>query len=51
MPKSCSMPGRQTEGFLESIFTLMKLDLPVPDHITVSRRMRKMDIVMPVVPS
>lgn len=29
---------RQTEGFLASILQLMKLDLSVPDHSTLSRR-------------
>ena len=31
-------PLRQTEGFLRSLFSLMKVDLPVPDHTTLSRR-------------
>jgi len=34
------LPLRQTEGFLASIFRLMELDLPVPDHTTLSRRNR-----------
>ena len=29
---------RQTEGFLGSLLTLMDLDLPCPDHTTLSRR-------------
>lgn len=29
---------RQTEGFLASVFQLMKVDLSVPDHSTLSRR-------------
>lgn len=29
---------RQTEGFLQSIFQLMNIDLFVPDHTTLSRR-------------
>ncbi|SDR48815.1 IS5 family transposase [Pseudovibrio sp. Tun.PSC04-5.I4] len=29
---------RQTQGFLRSVFRLMKLDLPVPDFSTLSRR-------------
>src|SRR5438105_10047545 len=33
-----SLPGRQTAGFLESVFKLMKIELPVPDHSTLSRR-------------
>ena len=32
------LPLRQTEGFVNSIFQLMKLKLPVPDHTTLSRR-------------
>ncbi|NES64069.1 MAG: IS5 family transposase, partial [Okeania sp. SIO2D1] len=44
------LAGRQTEGFVESIFDLMELDLPVPDHSTVSRRVRKLNIVIPVMP-
>ena len=31
---------RQTEGFIASIFQMMKLSLPVPDHTTLSRRGR-----------
>ena len=42
------LPGRQAEGFLESLFCLMKIDLPVPDHTTVSRRAGKLEIVIPV---
>ena len=32
------LAGRQTEGFLASIFALMQLQVPVPDHSTLSRR-------------
>jgi hypothetical protein len=31
-------PLRQTEGMVGSLFELMGLDLPVPDHSTLSRR-------------
>ncbi len=31
-------PLRQTEGFVSSILSFMGLDLPVPDHSTLSRR-------------
>ena len=34
------LPLRQTEGFVNSIFQLMKLKLKVPDHTTLSRRGR-----------
>jgi len=46
-----NLPGRQTEGFLESLFSLMGIDLPVPDHSTLSRRMGKVTVEMPVTPS
>lgn len=46
-----NLPGRQTEGFLESLFSLMGIDLPVPDHSTLSRRMGKVVVEMPVTPS
>ena len=41
--------GRQTEGFMTSLFQLMQVDLPVPDHSTVSRRLGKLSIILPVV--
>ncbi|MDV2995714.1 MAG: IS5 family transposase ISAcma6 [Chroococcidiopsis sp. SAG 2025] len=44
------LAGRQTEGFLESLFTLMGIDLAVPDHSTLSRRLRKLAVELPVVP-
>lgn len=46
-----NLAGRQTEGFLESLFALMGIDLPVPDHSTLSRRMGKVEVEMPVAPS
>ena len=42
------LAGRQTQGLLESLFSLMNIDLPVPDHSTVSRRMGKLQIKIPV---
>jgi hypothetical protein len=33
------LPGRQAGGFLESLFTLMGVELEVPDHSTLSRRL------------
>jgi hypothetical protein len=35
---------RQTEGFLRSLLTLMDLDLPCPDHTTLSRRNATVEI-------
>lgn len=46
-----NLPGRQTEGFLESLFSLMNLELDVPDHSTLSRRISKVNVEIPVTPS
>ena len=43
-----SLAGRQTQGFVESLFELMNLGLPVPDHSTVSRRLSSLKIELPV---
>lgn len=45
------LAGRQTQGFIESLFGLMGLSLEVPDHSTVSRRKGALEIILPVVPS
>ena len=39
-----SLPWRQTEGLLGSLFTLLDLDLDAPDHTTLSRRSRSLRI-------
>jgi hypothetical protein len=44
------LAGRQTEGLLHSLFDLMGVDLPVPEHSTVSRRKGQLSITLPVVP-
>jgi transposase len=44
------LAGRQCQGFLESIFQLMGIDLPVPDHSTLSRRLGQLSIELPVLP-
>ncbi len=36
------LPSRQTEGFLKSLFSLLRLNAEVPDHTTVSRRKRSL---------
>ena len=43
-----SLAGRQTQGFVESLFELMQIDLPVPDHSSVSRRLGRLKIKLPV---
>jgi hypothetical protein len=44
------LAGQQCQGFLESIFELMEIDLPVPDHSTLSRRVGQLTIRLPVLP-
>ena len=39
-----SLPLRQTQGFLESLFELMQLDLPAPDYSTLSRRAQDLPV-------
>ncbi len=41
---------RATEGFLRSIVTLMRLDLPVPDYSTMSRRQAGLAVSLPLAP-
>lgn len=41
------LPLRQTEGFLRSIFELMRLPLAVPDFSTLPRRMPGLEITLP----
>ena len=40
------LPLRQTEGFVRSLLALMELDLPVPDHTTLARRRRTVEVEM-----
>ncbi|MEL6502368.1 MAG: IS5 family transposase [Cyanobacteria bacterium J06623_1] len=43
-----SLAGRQAQGFVESILQLMNINLPVPDHSTVSRRLSRLKIELPL---
>ena len=36
------LPLRQTEGFLYSLMQLQDVDLPIPDHTTLSRRLQRL---------
>ena len=38
-----NLPLRQTEGFLNSLFEMMGIDLSAPDHTTLSRRSQHLD--------
>lgn len=44
------LAGRQCQGFVESIFELMEIDLPVLDHSTLSRRLGQLSVELLVVP-
>lgn len=41
------LPNRATEGFVGSIFDLLKVGLTVPDHTTLSRRGKDLAVVLP----
>ena len=41
-----NLPFRQTEGLLNSILSLMNLALQSPDHTTLSRRRRTLDVAL-----
>jgi hypothetical protein len=36
------LPLRQTEGFLRCLADLLQVDLPIPDHTTLSRRQKRL---------
>ncbi len=42
------LAGRQTEGLLASVFELMRVTLPVPDHSTLSRRLGQLGVRLPL---
>ena len=37
------LPLRQTEGFLRSLARMLEVDLPIPDHTTLSRRLQRLE--------
>jgi hypothetical protein len=37
------LPLRQTEGFLCGLTEMLDVELPIPDHTTLSRRLRRLD--------
>ena len=43
------LPLRQAEGFVASLFGIMGIDLPVPDHTTLSHRGSKLQLTLPSV--
>jgi IS5 family transposase len=45
------LPLRQAEGFLQSLFRMMGLELDAPDHTTLSRRGQHLDLTRVRVPT
>ncbi len=41
------LTNRQVEGFMRSVFELLHLDLPVPDHSTLSKRGKTLHVKLP----
>jgi hypothetical protein len=41
------LPNRATEGFVQSVFARQGLHLPVPDHTTLSRRGKDLEVRLP----
>ena len=46
-----NLPLRQIEGFLNSLFGMMGVDLEAPDHTTLSRRSQHLDVDFHLVPA
>lgn len=45
------LPLRQAEGFLNSLFAMMRIDLSAPDHTTLSRRGQHLTLTLRRVPT
>ena len=41
------LTNRQTEGFMRSLFAMLKITLPVPDHSTLSKRSKYLKVNLP----
>jgi hypothetical protein len=41
------LTNRSVEGFVRSLFRMMKVDLPVPDHFTLSMRSKTLKVKLP----
>ncbi len=39
-----NLPLRAVQGLFKSLFTLLNIELPVPDYTTISRRLHRLDI-------
>jgi hypothetical protein len=47
MKEVFQLTNRQTEGFMRSLFALIKVNLPVPDHSTLSKRGKDLKVNLP----
>ena len=47
MKEVLHLTNRQTEGFMRSLFALLKIPLPVPDHSTLSKRGKNLKVNLP----
>ena len=45
------LPLRQAEGFLNSLFAMMRIDRSAPDHTTLSRRGQHLTLTLRRVPT
>ena len=45
------LPLRQAEGFLQSLFRMMGIELSAPDHTTLSRPCQRLDLTLRRVPT
>jgi len=41
------LPNRGAEGFMRSVFAMLKILLSVPDHTTLSRRAKDLKVILP----
>src|SRR3990172_3637622 len=41
------LPNRATEGFMRSVFAMLEISLSVPDHSTLSRRGKDLEVTLP----
>ena len=41
------LTNRSVEGFMRSLFEMLKVDLPVPDHSTLSKRSKTLKVRLP----
>ncbi len=43
----CHLTNHGVEGFVRFLFRMMKINLPVPDHMTLSKRSKDLKVKLP----